>query len=269
MKKFPLWCLKHKLLSFLILSITICGFYTLTMFYLEAPMPVIVILDVVIVFVTLAYVNCSYAKDLQDAQKALFEECDPLLFYEVTTQAAEYTKGTSQQDLILNQTAALYYMGKHEEVIDILENLNIDKIDGTLLQSKIVYYNNLAAAYESSDQLDKAEPIFKKVRTLYNDAKPKLQQQLKNVILCVDIFESNRAGEYERSLELINARKEADKSRLNKVSIAISEADIYIKLGENEKALDCLQFAFMNGGKTFYVDLALKMINEIKSENMQ
>ena len=239
------------------------------MFFLEAPMPVIVVLDVVIVFVTLSYVNFSYAKDLQDAQKALFDECDPLLFYEVSTQAAEYTKGTSQQDLIINKSAALFYMGKHGEVIDVLENLNIDKIDGTLLQSKIVYYTNLAAAYELTGQIDKAEPIFKKLRMLYNDAKPKLQQQLKNVILCVDIFESNKAGEYERSLELINVRKEADKSRLNKVSIAIAEANIYTKLGENERALDCLQFAFMNGGKTFYVDLALKMINEIKSENMQ
>ena len=267
MKKFPLWCLKHKLLSFLILSISICGFYTLTMLFLEAPMPVIIILNVVIAFTTLAYVNCSYAKDLQNAQKALFEECDPLLFYEVATQAAEYTKGTSQQDLILNQTAALFYMGRHDEVINILENLNIDKIDGTLLQSKIVYYNNLAAAYESSDQLDKAEPLFKKLRVLYNDAKPKVQEQFKNIIICVDIFESNRAGEYNRSLELINLRKEVDKSRLNKVSTAISEADVYLKLGEKQKALDCLQFAFMNGGKTFYVDLALKLIDEIKAEN--
>ena len=237
------------------------------MLFLEAPMPVIIILNVVIAFTTLAYVNCSYAKDLQNAQKALFEECDPLLFYEVATQAAEYTKGTSQQDLILNQTAALFYMGRHDEVINILENLNIDKIDGTLLQSKIVYYNNLAAAYESSDQLDKAEPLFKKLRVLYNDAKPKVQEQFKNIIICVDIFESNRAGEYNRSLELIRCRKETDQSRLNRVSTAISEADVYLKLGEKQKALDCLQFAFMNGGKTFYVDLALKLIDEIKAEN--
>ena len=269
MKKFPLWCLKHKLLSFLILSVSICGFYTLTMIYLEAPMPVIVVLDVVIALVTLTYVNFSYAKDLQDAQKVLFDECNPQLFYEVATQAAEYTKGTSQQDLILNQTAALFYMGRHEEVINILENLNIDKIDGTLLQSKIIYYNNLAAAYEQSGELDKAEPIFKKVRTLYNDANPKIQQQMKNIILCVDIFENNKAGEYKRSLELINLRKEVDNRRLNKISIAITEANVYDKLGEREKAMDCLQFAFMNGGKTFYVDLALKMINELKSENKQ
>ena len=267
MKKFPLWCLKHKLLSFLILSVSICGFYTLTMLCLEAPMPVIIILDVVIAFTTLAYVNCSYAKDLQNAQKALFEECDPLFFYEVATQAAQYTKGTSQQDLIINQTAALFYMGKHEKVINILENLNIDKIDGTLLQSKIIYYNNLAAAYEQSGELDKTAQLFKKVRKLYNDAKPKVQEQYKNVILCVDIFDSNMAGEYEKSLEIINARREADKCRLNKVSTAIAEANIYTKLGENEKALDCLQFAFMNGGKTFYVDLALKLIDEIKAEN--
>ncbi len=267
MKKFPLWCLKHKLLSFLILSVSICGIYTLTMFFLEAPMPVIVVLDVVIVFVTLAYVNFGYAKDLQDAQKALFEECDPLLFYKVATQAAEYTKGTSQQDLILNQTAALFYMGRHKEIIDILENLNIDKIDGTLLQSKIVYYNNLAAAYESLDQPDKAALLFEKIRTLYNDAKPKVQEQFKNVILCVDIFESNRAGEYERSLELIQSRKTIDKSRLNQVSSSFAEANVYLKLGKKEKALNCLQYAFMNGGKTFYVDLALKLIDEIKSEN--
>ena len=157
-------------------------------------------------------------------------------------------------------------MGKHEEVIEMLENLNIDKISGTLLQSKITYYNNLASAYLECGQYDKALLLFEKVRILHRDAPQKLQKQFEDIILCIDADENTIAGSYEKALESIKVLQSKDQKPLQKISAIYGEGEIHFKMGEYEKALPLLHYVYMNGGKTFYVDRALKLIHEIKEK---
>lgn len=266
MKKFTLWCIKHKFLSFFTLAIPFCLFYATIFLLLEAPIPFVVFVTFIIAIIAAVYVNFAFSKELQDAIKELYSECDPTSLYEVSCDAAKHTKGVTQQDLILNQSAALFFMGKHEEVIEMLENLNIDKISGTLLQSKITYYNNLASAYLECGQYDKALLLFEKVRILYRDAPQKLQKQFEDIILCIDADENVVAGSYEKALESIKALKSKDQKSLQKISATYGEGEIYFKMGEYEKALPLLHYVYMNGGKTFYVDRALKLIHEIKEK---
>jgi len=257
---------KAQAFEFLVLGIPICAFYAGVLYVSEAPTPFIFFITFVAAMIVAIYVNFAFSKELQDAMKALYDECDPESLYNVSCDAIKYTKGVTQQDLILNQSAALFFMGKHEEVVELLENLNIDKISGTLLQSKITYYNNLASAYLECGQYDKALQLFGKVRILYRDAPQKLQKQFEHIIICIDADESVYAGNYEKALEVIKALQSKDQKPLQKISAVYGEGEIYFKMGKYEKALPLLHYVYMNGGRTFYVDRALKLIHEIKEK---
>ena len=73
-------------------------------------------------------------------------------------------------------------------------------------------------------------------------------------------------GNYEKALELIKLLQSKDQKPLRKMIAIFGEGEIYFKMGEYEKALPLLHYVYMNGGKTFYVDRALKLIHEIKEK---
>ena len=153
MRKIDFWCLKHKLLAFILLtiSLTLCG--GLIFYICSAPTWVLVVYVVLTLMLNLMYVNFSYAKGVQTAIGD-FNNCDPYPLYEIGEKVLPYVKGINEQELILNKTSSLFCMGEYEKMLEILEDLNIDKIAGTPIQYKIVYYNNLAGAYESLGRME-------------------------------------------------------------------------------------------------------------------
>ena len=154
-------------------------------------------------------------------------------------------------------------MGEHEKMLEILENLNIDKISGTLLQSKIIYYNNLSCAYQKTGRKNDAMIITKKVISLYNDAPAKLQEQYKGIIISARIFELESEEKYEEALNLSSERPQND--LLQKISAAMERAELHIALKNYEKAKSELRYVYMNGNKTYYVQKAKDMYSEIDS----
>lgn len=262
MRKIDFWCLKHKLIAFILLtlSLTVCGSFILYVF--SAPIWAIVIYGVLTALINLIYVNFSYSKGLQTAIQD-FNNCNPYPLYELAEKVLPYVKGISEQDLVLNKTSSLFWMGEHEKMVEILENLNIDKISGTLLQSKIVYYNNLLCAYQNTGRKEEAIVVNKKVQKLYNDAPQKVQELYKGIIVSSRVFELELEEKYDEALQVSLERPEND--LLQKVSAAMERAELFIALKEYEKAKAQLKFVYMNGNKTYYVQKAKNMYDEINT----
>lgn len=233
------------------------------MYSFGAPVWWIIIYAILTVLFNLAYVNFSYAKGVQIAIKD-FNSCDPYPLYEICEKILPYVKGTSGQDIILNKTSALFWMGEHEKMLEILENLNIDKINGTLLQSKIVYYNNLLCAYQNTGNTDRAIALTEKVKILFKDAPKKVREQYKSILISAEVFELQREGKYDEALKLCLMRPENDP--LQKISAAMERAELFIALNEYEKAKTQLKYVYTNGYKTYYVEKAKEMYLDIDTE---
>lgn len=260
MRKIDFWCLKHKLLAFILLtiSLTLCG--GIVLYALNASVWMLTVYAILTVLINLVYVNFSYSKSLQIAI-GQFNNGDPYPLYDLAEKILPYVKGTSGQDLILNKTSALFWMGEHEKMLEILENLNIDKISGTLLQSKIVYYNNLVCAYENTGRDDEAAAMTKKVKMLFGDAPAKVKEQYKSILISAEVFELKREGKYEEALKLCLDRPE--NTLLEKISVAMERAELFIELKEYEKAKMQLKFIYMNDNKTYYVKKSKEMYEKI------
>ena len=260
MRKIDFWCLKHKLLAFILLtlSLNVCG--GIVLYALSAPIWALVAYSALIFLLNILYVNFSYAKGVQVAIEN-FNNCDPYPLYELSEKILPYVKGTSGQDILLNKTSSLFWMGEHEKMLEILEELNIDKISGTLLQSKIVYYNNLTCAYESLGRIEDAAKTFKKVKQLCEDANPKIKEQYKNIMISAEIFELKSEGRYEEALKLTQDCLEKD--LLQKISVAMERAELFIAMKDYEKAKTQLKFISLNGYRTHFVKKAQEMYNKI------
>ncbi len=260
MRKIDFWCLKHKLLAFILLtlSLNVCGGIVLCA--LSAPVWLLIGYSIIVFLINIVYVNFSYAKGVQIAIEN-FNNCDPYPLYEICEKILPYVKGTSGQDILLNKTSALFWMGEYEKMLEILEELNIDKFSGTLLQSKIVYYNNLSCAYESLRKIDDAAKAYKKIKQLYEDATPKIKEQYKNVVISAEIFELKAEGKYEEALKL--TQDCIENNLLQKISVAMERAELFIAMGDYEKAKIQLKFISLNGNKTHFVKKAQDMYNQL------
>ena len=262
MRKIDFWCLKHKLLAFILLtfSLTFCG--GLILYLLSAPVWALIVYAVLTLLLNLVYVNFCYAKGVQNAIVD-FNNCDPYPLYEIGEKVLPYVKGINEQELILNKTSSLFCMGEYEKMLEILEGLNIDKIAGTPIQYKIVYYNNLAGAYESLGRMEDAAANYKKVKRLCNDAPPKIKENYKNVTISAEVFELKASGRYDEALKLNEEKTQND--LLQKIDTAMERAELFIAMNQYEKAKLSLKFVYMNANKTYYVKKAQDMYNELEA----
>lgn len=260
MNKYETWCLKNKLLAFILHALAFCGIATPIFILLEAPIVVIVMLDLFLLFSAYSISCFSYAKAMKNAVAA-FENCCPQAVYELTEQIKPYVKKAELQQIIINQTSALYCMGRHEEMLQILEDMNIDRYAELPLQYKIIYYNNLATAYELKGDAEKARAAFKKLRMLISDGGQKIKQQFFNQLVETEIFEAKMAGDYKKALELCLSRQ--NDKQIQRVDNAYTAAELYFAMGDIENARNQYSFVRVHGANTYMADVAGKKLEEI------
>ena len=85
----------------------------------------------------------------------------------------------------------------------------------------------------------------------------------KGIIVSSRVFELELEEKYDEALQVSLERPEND--LLQKVSAAMERAEIFIALKEYEKAKAQLKFVYMNGNKTYYVQKAKNMYDEINT----
>lgn len=260
MKKFDMWCLKHKLLAFILMSVVLCGIITAINCLIESSITTIVVMDALAILLSAVYPSSCYATEFKKRVEP-FYNCYPQPLYEIAEEIKPYLKGISLQEVLLNQASALFAMGEHEKMLSLMESINIDKYAGFPLQFKVLYYNNLASAYEISGQLDKAAFAYQKLKTILADANDRIKKQFLDQTLEPDIFEYKRSGDYKKALELC-AKKSSEKP-LQQVEKSYCMAELYISLGEIDEAKRLLSFVRANGGGTFFVKKSEEMLENL------
>ena len=215
------------------------------------------------VFVSWGFVNSCARKLLNKAAIKLNNFCDPApLLQEVNEQLAYSRSKTYNQILLINKCVAWREMGQFDQALQTLEHLNIDQYSGTLPQTKVVYYNNLADAFIEMKDAEKAMLWLSKASQIAADLKNrKLKMILQDSLLWNYAGIANLRGQYDEAEQLLLQNTGKVKPLRRKVSEAILLADIYANQGKHDSALQQLNFVITNGNKVFDVQKAQKMMD--------
>lgn len=260
MNAFYHWIAKHKLLSFLLFSIVLCSIYTVAFLLLDAPIWIIVLIDLLLLLVNYVHTSTCSLRLVQKTIPAFDNGCDPFPLLQETELLLSYTnRKPEEQTLILNHCAALCYIGEYQKVYDALCALHIDRYAGTLPAVKCAYYNNLMDVCTILGKYEQADFCFDKLMQLYADLKNKKQKKLLEPVVCfANALNCFRKMEYARTIEILNGIKAANLRM--EVSGALLCARAYLVTNDVERAKEKLRFVIARGNKLFSVVEARKLL---------
>jgi len=216
-------------------------------------------------FLSWGFVNACARTLLNKAVGILNDHCDPSpLLLEVNDQLTYSRSKTYNQILTINQCVAWRVMGRSNLVLPTLEQLNIDQHSGTLLQTKVVYYNNLADAYIEIEDVEKALIWQTKARQIVADLKnQKMKAALQDILLLNSAAIEILRGQYDEAEHLLMQQAGKKKSLKRSVAEALLFAQIDIHQGRIESARDRLNFVIANGNQLDDVLKARKMMDTL------
>lgn len=199
-------------------------------------------------------------KRMQKITRILTEECKATEYLE---EIKKYQSTNKFVDASLKNMLALgyLYLGQYEEYLETLKSINIDfKNNPVGVQSKIVYYNNLAVAYgrlndveKAGEMLDIMKNTIKETNKLSDIYKQKDMLQCKMVEISLDLKINPTEENYKKAEIIYLNSLERAKENIEKVALHALLADIYEKLGKTEQQERSMEYVLKNGGDTHFV----------------
>ena len=221
------------------------------------------LIDLLIWFVVGRFIALAPAKLLEEPLRIMDRDCDPHPFLEECTRQLERSKPDSQQQLaLINRATALRMLGENQQVLQILENLNIDRFPSTTPFIKYVYYNNLADVLFEFDRDVEALIWHKKAMQIYQDLPApqaeKFYSQSMNLTKALVLY---RQGEFEDALKIVAWMKCETPRHL--LDAALLAAKCHIALEEPEKAREKLQYVIDHGNKLHIVQESRDLLENL------
>ncbi len=161
--------------------------------------------------------------------------------------------------MLVNSDSSNYQIAK-----DILEGFDLSRFSKKIYYPLVaIYYNNLCDVYMNLDELDKAEEAYGKMLAIFStpEAKEGFKPHLFSTLALTTAEISVKKGDYEKALAEIEKHEKTD--LLEKVKHAFALANIYIGLGETEKANVELNYVIENGNKLAIVPKAKELIQQM------
>ena len=199
-------------------------------------------------------------KRMQKITRILTEECKATEYLE---EIKKYQSTNKFVDASLKNMLALgyLYLGQYEEYLETLKSINIDfKNNPVGVQSKIVYYNNLAVAYRKLNDIEKASEMLdimkntiketNKLSDLYKQNYMLLYQRQK---MALDLKINPTEENYKKAEVIFLNSLERAKENIEKVGLHSFLAIIYEKLGKKELQEKSMEYVLKNGGDTYMV----------------
>lgn len=251
---------KHRIPSMILLVFIICPLYTYLLWSLEAPLGLIVFLNLLLFFSIIVSVNNSVNYVLKKPLDELNNKCDPLPLLMESQVLLNYknTKVVGQV-LLMNYSVALSEIGELQKNYDILKSINIDELSATLPIHKLVYYHNLSDACDSIGDAVQADIWYQKMMQIYNSMPDnKFKKQAVPVVNQATAVAWYRRGDFNQALNVLKCVQPNDLRQ--RVSMAMLCAQIFIKLNDFDTAKANLQFVVANGNKLFLVNEAHKLL---------
>lgn len=198
--------------------------------------------------------------------KTLHDHCDPYPLLEECDTQLSYVKNRGNRQLIsVNRAAALIELGRTEEALAALEDLNIDSPTAMPLW-RYIYYHNSAMAALRCDQREKAEIYTHKAEQQVSSISEKRWQSLlqysaqgRNTALCL------YDGDYEGARRVLEEKWEHP-DRLAQVHHAYQWAQVELAQGNLSSAQIQLEFVLQHGNRLAIVEKARTLLEEINAQ---
>lgn len=221
------------------------------------------LIDLLIWFVVGRFIALAPAKLLEEPLRIMDQDCDPNPFLDECTRQLACSKPSAQQQLaLINRATALRMLGENQQVLQILDNLNIDRFPSTTPFVKYVYYNNLADVLFEFDRDMEALIWHKKAMQIYQDLPaPQAAKFYGQSKILTEALVLYRQGNYEEALKQVTWMK-CDAPR-HLMDAAMLAAKCHIALEEPEKAREKLQYVIDHGNKLHIVQEAGEILDTL------
>lgn len=181
------------------------------------------------------------------------EDLDPEAFIEATEKQIKITGKNKRSNSMLKTDliVGLMSMGKYEEALDILDEIDIkylQKWNGSLL----IYYSNEMSLYYNIGEVDKAKEIYENKIKSY-------PIKILNESLTMNIILANKSfyeKEYSSCKELYNRVLQNNKSKRLKIEVYYILANIAEQEGDIEQAIKKYKIVAEKGNKLYSANLA-------------
>lgn len=251
---------KHRMLSIILLSVVLCLAYTFSFWGREASVVGIVLFNLLIIFVSIIFVNSSAVQLLKKAADELDNKCDPVPLLTETQELLKYknTKAVNQL-LLMDHAVALGKTGEFQKNYDILKSINIDELSSTLPITKVIYYNNLSSACAALGDNVQADIWYQKMIRMYISLPDnRMKKRIASTVNLTTAEAWCRRGDFDQALNTLTHT--VPENLRQKVSIAMTYAEIFMKLNDFDTARANLQFVIANGNKLFEVNKAYELL---------
>lgn len=268
MAKLYHWIAKHQSLSFLLFTVVSCALCSLFLLWLDSPIWLIQLLDVLLIFANYRYTALCPFNLLRKASAELEDKCDPYPLLQETETLFSYPhKNGIELNLLINHNIALSMLGEHRKVYENLTAIDIDQY----IQSpstQFVYYNNLLACCDDLGMSEQVEQLIPKVMQLYAEIEDEKQKQrLEQTVWSLKVSEYMLRQEYTLALEILNGMKPV--SLRSEVGNAMLRAKVYLALDETEQAKEQLRFVIDHGNKLWLVTEARQLLENCTKQEVK
>lgn len=260
MKGLDRWIAKHRKLAKWLFGALLVGCYSLLL-VLGVPLWAVIIIDLFVLLVNSTHIDGSLMRLQKQPTQALISDCDPYPLLQETTEQLTYgPTGVIEQNIKVNHALALREVGRYQDALELLNSINIDRYAATLPVTRFVYYNNLTDVLTLLGNYPEAEVWYQKAVQIYQDMpENKLKQRLRPVVEAMAADAWFRRGEYEKTIECVNALYPSE--AYNQINQAMLIARCYIALGQPEEARKPLEFVVAKGNRLHAVAQARAMLN--------
>ena len=270
MERYYYFLAKRPLLCTFLLGIPLAAIYGLLLYSLDAHIALVIAISLLMLLVTRVYVNSAPSIKLTNKALAAHNAGDPYPLLEVSERLLALKPNEVQRQMLtINYCVALRDLGEHERVYQALSALDIDKCAGTLAQTKLVYYHNMADICDILGKDGEADAYFTKEKQCAERLKgEKLRRRLYPLILDAEADHALRHGRYEEALayaKQAHAYREIT-PRAN-IFYELFLARVYLKMGKAEEAKPLLFSIKNTGGKLYAVTEAEALLKECEQEN--
>ena len=261
--KFNKFVAKHKVLALILINAVEFSLLALLCYLKVSGVTGAIVWGVILLLVNLLLAWAVESALLDGPIKMLDNYCDPDELYNMTTELLSYNlKEKKRLVVLMDHATVLSAMAEYEKACSILEGINPAKLGGAI-HIVMIYNYNLANMYMALERFDEAKTLFDTAEQLYGCIKEgKFKNSLAGIMKNAKLYNHYCKGEYD---EVIKCSGEVSNVSLrHSLSAAFICAEVYLKLGEKEKAREKLNYVNAYGNRLHIAKQAKMLLEETK-----
>ena len=193
-----------------------------------------------------------------DLNMILLKDCDPVKYITVF----ETLKNDKFQpySASLNIARGLYYAGRFEEALEAVNKLEVPKVSSPRI---FQYYSVMANVYDAIGDEDKLISLRERTQGILSNTKVKSIKAAngRQLLTIIDNMLAGLHNNYQHCRETSEELLEIASYPLSRITAAWRMAKLETTIGAHKSAMDRCEYIIDDGGSTFFVEDAKKMLD--------